>query len=563
MRALRRRACRDARKHRARPEGCGRLRVRLTTACAGVEHLLGRHADAYGRLVTRAGEPRGRRLSRSRCTDDRTRDGRRVPDGVRADRHLGPPSARDREAARRSAADCERRRRPRLGRGPVRQGFGGGDTTARRLRHSSTRSRIEELALRLDAAINLAGAELYLDRFDETGVHAERVVAVARATGQPAVVVFAFMLLAWARMLRGELADGGEMLDGADRGSAGCSATPRAWPGCSSTAHSQRSRRATQNSPSARPRRASSSPARMDNGLIPAATGLALAAARLETGDPGLGDAVELLLERTRRRRATAHAGGQLPREVARATHTLLAGAGPPRGRRTRRCVRRDHRSLDGGAPYGDVDGRSRRSSHRPCLRRRGTRRPIARSPPQPRPTTSACRSRLRSHARSPAAPSRRPASRERAVTELERAADAFHACGARRYRDAADHELRRLGRRVHRRTQPGQADAIGVGALTEREQQVARLVVDRRTNPRDRRNTVPQPQDRRDAHAEHLPQTRRLARASTSPGPSSVLRTRHTTFAVSERSPQARLRADRGPGGDRWDGHDGPYLEH
>ena len=73
---------------------------------------------------------------------------------------------------------------------------------------------------------------------------------------------------------------------------------------------------------------------------------------------------------------------------------------------------------------------------------------------------------------------------RDRAVTELERAADTFHACGARRYRDAADHELRLLGRRVHRRTRPGQADAIGVSALTEREQQIARLVVDRRTNP-------------------------------------------------------------------------------
>ena len=72
----------------------------------------------------------------------------------------------------------------------------------------------------------------------------------------------------------------------------------------------------------------------------------------------------------------------------------------------------------------------------------------------------------------------------ERAVTELERAATAFHACGARRYRDAADHELRRLGRHVHRRTQPGQVGAVGVDALTAREGQVARLVVDRRTNP-------------------------------------------------------------------------------
>jgi DNA-binding NarL/FixJ family response regulator len=73
---------------------------------------------------------------------------------------------------------------------------------------------------------------------------------------------------------------------------------------------------------------------------------------------------------------------------------------------------------------------------------------------------------------------------RDDAVAELERAALAFHECGARRYRDAADHELRLLGRRIHRRSQPGQDGTSGVAALTEREKQVARLVVDRRTNP-------------------------------------------------------------------------------
>ena len=77
------------------PENAVALRVRLTTACAGVEHLLGRHEDAHDRLIRRAGEPRGRRLSRSRCPDDRTRDRRGLPDGVRADRTVGPPSARD------------------------------------------------------------------------------------------------------------------------------------------------------------------------------------------------------------------------------------------------------------------------------------------------------------------------------------------------------------------------------------------------------------------------------------------------------------------------------------
>jgi DNA-binding NarL/FixJ family response regulator len=69
-------------------------------------------------------------------------------------------------------------------------------------------------------------------------------------------------------------------------------------------------------------------------------------------------------------------------------------------------------------------------------------------------------------------------------VAELERAAAEFDRCGARRYRDEAEREPGKLGHRVHRRTRPGKADATGLESLTGRELQVARLVVDRKTNP-------------------------------------------------------------------------------
>jgi DNA-binding CsgD family transcriptional regulator len=42
---------------------------------------------------------------------------------------------------------------------------------------------------------------------------------------------------------------------------------------------------------------------------------------------------------------------------------------------------------------------------------------------------------------------------------------------------------LRQLGRSIHRRSRPGTADGTGVASLTGRELEVARLVVDRRTN--------------------------------------------------------------------------------
>jgi DNA-binding NarL/FixJ family response regulator len=66
---------------------------------------------------------------------------------------------------------------------------------------------------------------------------------------------------------------------------------------------------------------------------------------------------------------------------------------------------------------------------------------------------------------------------------EPERAVTGFEACGAIRYRNEAERELGKLGRRRHRRTRAGTRDGSGLETLTERELQVARLIVDRKTN--------------------------------------------------------------------------------
>jgi DNA-binding NarL/FixJ family response regulator len=73
-------------------------------------------------------------------------------------------------------------------------------------------------------------------------------------------------------------------------------------------------------------------------------------------------------------------------------------------------------------------------------------------------------------------------ADRDDAIGELERAAAIFDECGAPRYRDQAEHELRKLGKSVHRRSERGSGE--GIASLTGRELEVAELVVDRRTNP-------------------------------------------------------------------------------
>jgi DNA-binding CsgD family transcriptional regulator len=72
---------------------------------------------------------------------------------------------------------------------------------------------------------------------------------------------------------------------------------------------------------------------------------------------------------------------------------------------------------------------------------------------------------------------------RDRAAAEFTTAAGIFERCGALPRRDAADRELGKLGKRVHRRTKRGKADGTGIELLTERELEVARLVVDRKTN--------------------------------------------------------------------------------
>ena len=66
--------------------------------------------------------------------------------------------------------------------------------------------------------------------------------------------------------------------------------------------------------------------------------------------------------------------------------------------------------------------------------------------------------------------------------TSFERAADRFKECGAHRRSEAAEKDLRRLGRRrLYQRS--GRSTSTGVEALTDRELEIARLVVDRRTN--------------------------------------------------------------------------------
>ncbi|MGZ5418488.1 MAG: helix-turn-helix transcriptional regulator [Nocardioides sp.] len=456
------------------------LRCRLTTGCAGTEHLLGHHEKAHQRLTDALADledpasPEAVALMLELAIDGVytmrfPQIAELAQQALETARPLGDPPLIATAAAALAwgtalcglVPDAEKYRAE----------------AAALVDGLSDR----DLALRLDAAVHLAGAELYLDRFADAGDHAERVIAVARATGQPAFVPFAFMLLAWVRMLRGELADGAENLDAAieesrllrnDQSLAGLilnrSLTALAAGDLALAVSTARE--------------AVDLTRDTDAGLIPAAAPLALSAALLEAGDPGLDDAVDLMVHRCGGPALPLMPGGSFRAKWLE----LLTRCSLALGRQ----AEAERAAADARATVVPMGGLRMATAM--------AERAAASIALEEGDAQLAARQALASaHAADDvgipveAALSRSLAGRafakagepERAVAELETAAAALHACGARRYRDAAEVELRRLGRHVHRRTGPGEAGGHGLASLTGRERQIADLVVARYTN--------------------------------------------------------------------------------
>ena len=451
------------------------LRVRLTTACAGVEHLLGRHEQAHTRLASAMdglsdpGSPESATLMIALAMDGFSRmDYGRMGEWAKqalsaarqlADRPLTAASVALLAFASAASGDTEEAKTHRLEAALLVADLDDG-----------------ELSLRLDAAANLAGAELYLDHYQEAAAHAERALSVARATGQSEYIPFPYSILGQARLLRGQLAAAGELLDNAVE-SARLSGNVQALAGNlvnrsltalaagdleTALATAEENIELTQG---------------LDQSLVCAA-GVALAAALLENGDPER--AVDLLVGSSGGDELPLIPGVFRPRFLELLTRCWLA-----LGRRSE-AARAAARAEDTAAALGlrMADSMADRATAAVSLdggdADRAAERALASaiaaedvSAPVEAALSRTLAGRALVQARQP----------ERAAAQLKRAAAELHACGALRYRAAAERELRSLGHRVHRRTRPGTRDG-GVASLTERELQVARLVVDRRTNP-------------------------------------------------------------------------------
>ena len=174
----------SSRAWRSCPATRSLVRVRLTAACAGVEQLLGRHEAAHARLLgalDALGEPVSDQAVELEISLALNCFFRQDYDDARrwSERALGVARPlHDRRADRGGRGGVVtvlrvRRRRPRTRR-----------ITPRRRRRSSTPCPTPSSRARLDAAAFLAGAELYLDRFERAIDHS-RPCAGHRARHRP------------------------------------------------------------------------------------------------------------------------------------------------------------------------------------------------------------------------------------------------------------------------------------------------------------------------------------------------------------------------------------------
>ena len=452
------------------------LRVRLTTACAGVEHLLGRHEEAHARLASAMNS-----LRDPASKEAATLMIELAMDGFfRMDYELMRDWAERALSTARPLGD-----RPLTAAAVAVLAFAcatGGATPEAEARRSEAAALVadlndDELALRLDAAANLAGAELYLDRYEEAGAHAERAIAVGRATGQSEFIPLPYSILGQVKLLRGQLAEAAELLDNAVEG-ARLSGNVQALAGNLGNRSFAALAAGDVGIALATAEECVELTRGLDQSLVCAA-GVALAAALLETGDPRRavesligssgGDTLPLIpgVWRAKWLELLTRCWLELGRHTAaeRATAAARATADALR-------LRMAASMADRAAAAVELD-----SGHTELAAKRALAAAAA-ADEVGAPVEAALARTLAGRALA------RAGQTEPAVVELKHAASELQTCGALRYRGAAERELRGLGHRIHRRTRPGKLDGTGVDSLTERELQVARLVVDRRTNP-------------------------------------------------------------------------------
>ena len=335
----------------------------------------------------------------------------------------------------------------------------------------------DELARHLEAAAWLAGTELYVDLYGEADAHAARALSIARATGQGELFLVLVQILGATLRHRGKLAESAELLDGAIEASRLLDNTHALVWNLSGRASgallmgdlelalalAQESVDLSKGS---------------DGGFHSAEAAVGLAAALLEAGRPE--EAVDVLVSSAGGEELTRIAGSGRAHCLELLTRCWLALDRRAEAERAAAAVaawasavRRPMAASWADRAAAAVAlhaGEAERAAELALVS-------ATRADEVGMPIEAALARTLAGRALAQAGDT------DRAVAELERAAAELERCEALRYRDEAERELGKLGHRTHRRTQPGAADGTGIETLTGRELQVARLVVDRKTN--------------------------------------------------------------------------------
>jgi len=459
------------------PQRAESLRVRLTVACARVEHLLGRYKDAHAHLEAALAELR----------DPTSAQGVELMIELVGDSlYLGDYDAMRTWADR--AVDAAELLGDQALRASALAGRALASAVSGRaiegLRYSADAAALidglsdEQIGGRLDALAHLATAEFYLENFAEAGSHAERALSIGRTVGRGDLFPLIVPMLGGSLWVRGRMAEAGEVLDGAI-------AAARLVDNPQGLALNLFNRSYAAFAAGdidlalATAKEAFDLAQQLDPGPIPAHAAVALAYARLETGHAER--CAELLVEFAGGNELRLIGGGWRARYLELLTRAFLEAGRRDEAKNAAAAARACADAV--GLPMAHAmaalaaaaldldDGRPAAAAEQALV--------AAAELQEVGNIFDAATSRL--FAGRALAQAGEP---DQAAAELELAASAFESFGSHRYRLQAERELRKLGRSVHRRTRPGKGNGSGVDSLTERELQIARLVVDRKTNP-------------------------------------------------------------------------------
>jgi DNA-binding NarL/FixJ family response regulator/tetratricopeptide (TPR) repeat protein len=458
------------------PPDASDMHVRLTGACAGVEHLLGRHDAARARVdaaLEQLGDPRsepGVALTMEQAVGafyamdfDAMRE--RAREALAAARELDHPVL----LATAAALVCY-------------AGAATADIDEARAHHAEAATRIasltdQELAAWPNALSHLGWAEFFLELYDDAIADLQRGIRVARMGGQGqlarqmeqglGVSLLMHGRLPEARALFENLVDASRLAD--NRQAVLWSLTNVCWAA------------SWQGEPEAAIRAGEEAvelAGDLGQAYLAATAHCSLATAYLDAGEPER--CVDMLVGAT--------GGPDLPLTVASIRcifYDALTRAELERGRAAEAEAWAE-RSAEHAARLGLPLARAEADRARARVMTQAGDTPAAAELALASADAAEWVGAAIESARSRLVAGQALAAggnRSGALATLRRAADELEARRALRFHAEARRELRRLGERPSAPTAPGKADAGGLGSLTAREREVAELVTDRRTN--------------------------------------------------------------------------------